>query len=443
MKKIITLLAAVFLAIGAMAAETEVGLNDYKDFSHWSISVNGGLSQFDGDATQDYNQLLSNSRLSWTVGIDVEYTFNPYWGIIAQFQYLPYQGRTNSAEYGSNDFVGSMYDPSLQASINLFNLFGQYRKTWKWALYLNAGVGMTFYNVTHTSVREGGQAATDIEDGRAINFPLYMNLEYNINKYLAVGLLAGYRFHNKDNFEGEHYTRGTYNDGAFSAQLDLRVKLAPNKRQGGHMRNISPFEYRKLKVGENQLQSQIDSLNERLTALEDTVYNSIAPKVEELTTVQPDGDGDGVPDIRDREPNTPKGSFVNYWGESIQPDPCCNEIKQMLSDANFGVDYNQSVYFAIDEAKLSREAKANIAQVAQKMKDNPELLLDIRGYCDYPGSGDYNMKLSQKRVELVGKELIEKHGIAAERITMTPKGQMSEPPSFTRKNRRCDFYFYK
>ena len=144
MKKIITLLVAVSMAIGAMAAETEVGLNDYKDFSHWSISVNGGLSQFDGDATQDYNQLLSNSRLSWTVGIDVEYTFNPYWGIIAQFQYLPYQGRTNSAEYGSNDFVGSMYDPSLQASINLFNLFGQYRKTWKWALYLNAGVGLTF-----------------------------------------------------------------------------------------------------------------------------------------------------------------------------------------------------------------------------------------------------------------------------------------------------------
>lgn len=443
MKKLFTLFAAISLAFGAMAAETEVGLNDFKDFSHWSLSVHGGLSQFDGDAVQDYNQLLSNSKASWSVGIDVEYTFNPYWGIIAQFQYLPYYGHTSSTEYGSNDFVGSMYDPSLQASINLFNLFGQYRKTWRWALYLNAGVGMTFYNVTHTVVREGEKAATDIQDGRALNFPLYMNLEYNINKYLAVGLLAGYRFHNKDNFEGEHYTRGTYNDGAFSAEVNFRVKLAPNKKQGGHMRNIAPFEYRKLKVGEDQLQNQIDSLNERLTALEDTVYNNILPRVDELTAIEPDSDGDGVPDIRDREPNTPAGSFVNYWGESMPQDPCCNEIRQLLSDANFGVDYDLSIYFDIDKAALSREAKNRIAKVAEQMKADSTLMVDIRGYCDYPGSGDYNMKLSKQRVELVGKELIEKYGISAERVTMTPKGQMSEPPSFTRKNRRCDFYFYK
>ncbi len=382
------------------AADTRPGLNDFKDFTHWSISVNGGLSQYDGDAVQAYNQLLSESRVSWTLGLDVEYTFNPYWGLVAEFQYVPYEGRTSSTTYGQNDFVGNMYEMSLQASINLFNVFGQYRKTWKWNLYLNAGLGMTFYNLTSVPV-EGGttgtRTPTDIEDGRAINFPLYLNLEYNINEYLAVGFLTGYRFHNKDNFEGEDYTRGTYNDGAFTAQANFRVKLAPNKKEGGHMRNVSVYDYRVLKTGENNYQDQLDSLSARLRALEDTVYNAIAPKVEMLTATEPDEDGDGVPDFRDREPNTPKGSLVNYWGESISD--CCDEIRSMLLTIGDCADLDLSVYFGIDKSNITKESKQVIDKVAKRMKADSKLMVEIKGYCDYPASKGYNLLLSERRVK--------------------------------------------
>lgn len=488
MKKILTLITVLAFSFTIASAATDSenassnstgGLNDFKDFTHWSLSINGGLSQFDGDVTQKYNDIFSQSTVSWTVGLDIEYTWNPYWGLIAQFQYMPFLGATKTTEYGSNTFTGNMYDPTLMASLNLLNLFGQYRKTWKWGFYLNAGLGLTFYDMQTTPIpgapigtveqaaitratNEGKTPAEiaaaaaaagpqDITDGMSICFPVGLNVEYNFNKYLALGLNAHYRFHNKDYFEGEAYTKGTMNDGEFTATLNFRVKFAPNKKEGGHMRNISPYAYRELKTGDKNFQDQLDSLKRRVAAVEDTLSNNVLPRIAALEAQQatrPDGDGDGVPDFRDREPNTPQGSFVNYWGESIpqeimQSAKCCDEVKSVLAAMGAGIDYEMSVYFPFDKYYLTNVAKSNVAKAAQKLKEDPELQVELRGYCDFPGSGDYNMKLSSNRVETVKKELIEKYGIDASRISVTPKGKMQNPPMKEYKNRRCDFYFHK
>ena len=162
MKKLFTVCGLFLISLFAFAAaETEITtsekseskvLHEFKDFSHWSIQVNGGFSQFDGDVNQRIDQLLSSSQLLWTVGVDVEYSFNPAWGLIANFQYMPYHGHTSSTKYGKYYFKGNMYAPSLMASVNMFNLFGQYRKSAAWNLYLNAGVGLIWYECLSTPV---------------------------------------------------------------------------------------------------------------------------------------------------------------------------------------------------------------------------------------------------------------------------------------------------
>ena len=80
MKKIFALLSVLsILSIPAFAAEEAVVtslesetaeatttpriLNDFTDFSHWSLSLNVGMSQFDGDVSQKYDQILSNSMV--------------------------------------------------------------------------------------------------------------------------------------------------------------------------------------------------------------------------------------------------------------------------------------------------------------------------------------------------------------------------------------------
>lgn len=464
MKKLFTVCGMFLISLFAFAAaekeviatetettETNKVLHDFKDFSHWSIQVNGGFSQFDGDANQRYDQLLSSSHLLWTVGLDVEYSFNPAWGLIANFQYMPYQGHTSSTKYGKNYFRGNMYAPSLMLSMNLLNLFGQYRSSAAWNWYLNAGVGVVFYDVKNTAEGDNSNAeaqAQDVEDGKNISIPLGTQVEYNINDYLAVGLSGYYRLHNKDNFEGQDYTKGTMNDGEFYVTASLRVKLAPNAKEGGHMRNISMMDYHNKRTGKSNIEARLDSLEKRVKVLEDTVANNILPRLDELEkqhATTPDEDGDGVPDFRDRQANTPKGTFVNYWGEGVPQEAfeCCDKVNKVLSALGMEptVDYDMSVYYAFDKATISAKARKNIEKAVQKLQENPELKVELRGYCDFPGSNDYNLKLSEKRVNAVKAELV-KAGIAEERITVQPQGALANPPKAELKNRRCDFFFY-
>lgn len=461
MKKLFTVCGLFLVSMFAFAtAESEVTvsetseskvLHEFKDFSHWSIQVNGGFSQFDGDANQRYDQLLSSSQLLWTVGIDVEYSFNPAWGLIANFQYMPYHAHTSSTKYGKNYFRGNMYAPSLMLSMNLLNLFGQYRSNAAWNWYLNAGVGLVFYDVKSESEGVvGEESPKEIKDGKTIGIPLGTQVEYNINDYLAVGLSGYYRIHNKDNFEGEEYTKGTMNDGEFYVTASLRVKLAPNVKEGGHMRNISMMDYRKKRTGESNLESRLDSLEKRVKVLEDTVANNILPRLDELEkqhATTPDEDGDGVPDFRDRQANTPKGAFVNYWGESIPQEvlepACCDDVKKVFAALGVDpkVDYDMSVYFAFDKAIVTANARKNIEKAIQKLNENPEMKVELRGYCDFPGSNDYNLKLSERRVKAV-KDVMVKAGIAEDRIATQPQGALPNPPKAELKNRRCDFFFY-
>ena len=96
MKKIFALLSVLsIMSIPAFAAEEAVatsletettesyeGLNDFTDFSHWSLSLNAGMSQFDGDVKQKYDQIFSASKVSWTIGLEAEYSWNPVWGLL-------------------------------------------------------------------------------------------------------------------------------------------------------------------------------------------------------------------------------------------------------------------------------------------------------------------------------------------------------------------------
>ena len=68
MKKVLTLITVLAFSFTLASAakntasafsDSTGGLNDFKDFTHWSLSINGGLSQFDGDVTQKYNDIFS------------------------------------------------------------------------------------------------------------------------------------------------------------------------------------------------------------------------------------------------------------------------------------------------------------------------------------------------------------------------------------------------
>ncbi|MBP5318590.1 MAG: OmpA family protein [Paludibacteraceae bacterium] len=432
MKKVFAVLvAAVFGFLCASAG-------DFKDYTHWSVALHGGISQFDGDAVQDYNQMFSNSQVLWIIGVEGEYTWNPYWGLVAQFEYIPYMGKT-SGSYGKNTFKGWSCDPSLMVSVNVLNLFGQYRKDWHWGLYVKAGVGMSFYGVD-TQVTEGeeayGKDATPFNDGRCIMFPMGVDLEYNINKWLAVNLSGSYRMHNKDNFEGEDYTRGTSNDAMFTVTAGLRVKLAPNKKQG-HVRNTSMYDYHQHMLGDQSNES-IDSLRARVAQLEEEMADN-----EKWDNQQPVASLDSASIKR----------------LSDQMNECCSNSQQRIQELekqiaelseqkNGEIDLSNlpessgSIFFALNKTYITLKSKKTVAEIADSLKRNPSWDLLILGYSDAPGDDAYNMQVSQQRVDVVIRNLKDL-GVDESRIRAQAKGAIPDPETYEPKNRRCDFYIIK
>ncbi|HEX6212400.1 MAG TPA: OmpA family protein, partial [Methylomirabilota bacterium] len=66
------------------------------------------------------------------------------------------------------------------------------------------------------------------------------------------------------------------------------------------------------------------------------------------------------------------------------------------------------VPFAFDSADLDARAKAALARIVTDLGENPHITIDLEGTTDPVGRLDYNIRLSQRRVETVTRWLVDK-----------------------------------
>lgn len=65
------------------------------------------------------------------------------------------------------------------------------------------------------------------------------------------------------------------------------------------------------------------------------------------------------------------------------------------------------VQFGFDRADLTDGAQTALLSIIKELKANPGLTVELEGYTDQTGPKDYNVTLSQRRVESVRRYLIE------------------------------------
>lgn len=90
-----------------------------------------------------------------------------------------------------------------------------------------------------------------------------------------------------------------------------------------------------------------------------------------------------------------------------------------------------NIEFDFDRADIKPKYHTVIEKVADFMKKYPETTAVIEGHTDSKGAYAYNMKLSERRAEAVMKYLIDKFGIAADRLST--KGYGYTKPKDTNK----------
>lgn len=188
-----------------------------------------------------------------------------------------------------------------------------------------------------------------------------------------------------------------------------------------------------------------------------------------------DKDGDGVPNDKDKCPNTPKGVPVDEIGCPIEKDSDGDGVPDSVDtcpdntpeEISAGVDQNgcprdgdndgvldyrddcphtkpedvanvkpngcvdvsvvfklkSELYFDFDKATLKGPAKSDLAAYVQELQRSANIQgVEILGYADKIGTDAYNQRLSERRAQTVADYLISQ-GIPAGKITIKGLGE--------------------
>lgn len=157
----------------------------------------------------------------------------------------------------------------------------------------------------------------------------------------------------------------------------------------------------------------------------DNDADGLADKVDQCPNDPEDKDGfeddDGCPDV-----DNDKDSFAdkddkcpNEFG--VAPDGCPKKYVNVVVTQT-KIEIKQTIFFEFNKATIKSVSFALLNEVAQALKDNPTIKVEIQGHTDSVGNDNFNLKLSQKRAESVRTYLI-KQGIASDRMTAKGYGE--------------------
>jgi len=134
----------------------------------------------------------------------------------------------------------------------------------------------------------------------------------------------------------------------------------------------------------------------------------------------PDLDGDGVPNERDKCPNTRPGAVVDL-------DGC--EVEAVIE--------LEGVYFDFDKATIKPEGKAVLNEAAALLQKHERVVVEVAGHTDSTGSDAYNQGLSERRANSV-KDYLTSQGVTATRLSAKGYGESQPVASNDTKEGRAE-----
>jgi OOP family OmpA-OmpF porin len=164
------------------------------------------------------------------------------------------------------------------------------------------------------------------------------------------------------------------------------------------------------------------------------------PDAQPCVMADMDSDGDGVPDSRDRCPNTPKGAPVDENGCPLDSDGdgvpdykdnCPGTPKgakvdpkgcEIMADMTIQTTAD---HFDFDSAELKPAMMTELDDAASQINASKgNEMLEIVGHTDSTGPEDYNQGLSERRAQAAADYLAGK-GVSASRMTVKGMGESS------------------
>lgn len=150
-----------------------------------------------------------------------------------------------------------------------------------------------------------------------------------------------------------------------------------------------------------------------------------------------------VPETKDVDTSALEEQASETDEKSVDENPMPMDSEQSLLEEQKQQFLARQIFFASNSFQLDEQAQALIREQAAWLEANPDVNVQIIGYCDQSGSQDYNMALGKKRTNAV-KTFLENLGIAPQRMTEVSYGEKSSVRTTTdqtaaRINRRVEF----
>ena len=394
-----------------MAGALAFGANAQDDFNKWSIEVNGGFNKPMAPITPGF---LSPTLNIGHADLGVRYMFNEKFGAKLDYGF----GSFSETSGESPSFSTNYWRLNLQGIANLGRIMNWESFSRRLGLLGHFGSGI-------------GQVIPQ-ENG---------NAGFNDNVYnFIVGLTPQVKLSERVALVGDI---STIINGRQTTSFDGASNITMQSNTGYYGANGVWW------TGTLGLQFYLGGKSTHadwyIAADKYATKAELAQQIGEIKDMLKDSDGDGVPDYLDKEPNTPAGARVDSHGRTMDsdgdglpdhldkcpfaPGPASNNGCPIVEEEK-EVDYFKkainegyvNVYYAFDSAKPLGYSASAIDYVANFLKRNPGVKLEIKGYADELGPEDYNMKLSERRAKAVHEVLVAA-GIDASRITYKGYGE--------------------
>lgn len=143
---------------------------------------------------------------------------------------------------------------------------------------------------------------------------------------------------------------------------------------------------------------------------------AVSPKFSETESVTVEATAE---EKAPEEPRLGEGLGEGY-GEGELPIPQTDKSRELAFEDASGV--LNPIYFDYDKALLKPEAKAQLENIAEWLKNVPAVNCQIEGHCDERGTNEYNLALGERRA-LAARRYLISLGISPDRLFTISYGE--------------------
>ena len=329
-----------------------------------SFGIKGGL---------DYLR-YSDKKVQPAFGAFFDVTINPVWGFNLEYMYLM-NDRETLGGGAEGKLKSTVQDITLNGSVNVSNIIAKYRsQCWqKLNLYAIGGVGASIYDWSVDETDREGNGVKPVFVGGA-------ELEYNVAKWLGLGLDGKYRWHSNTTFIG----KGNGGRSIANASIFLRFKLGGES----NVRNITLVNY----DPQVEVLPPVDNsaaIEQQYADLTAKLEKQIAAQNAELTKTKSDVKAlqDTLKAMKERA-----RARVKYV-------PTQEEAK-IIQTAFSKLEFESGKDIIMQSSFSSLDGLADL------LKQRPDWSVILKGYTDSSGNAERNLQLSKDRAYAVKAYLV-------------------------------------